>query len=340
MPDEIHGAIHSVNRHKPLYESRGALEKSQLGSLQDDDDASRYSYVETPASTDTFDVGPLDVPGQSGGLPRKKLFGEHGWLGDVPGEAESPDKRKSKMIKDFGKKIKQHVGDIVSFFRSIRSRSCGFNRSSQAVDMVRAPPNPFTHGLSGQKIMAKSPIPISLNSLSQSKLYSELEFMICSSANNFLFRQYKVGRVSGDSIKRITNFWGSKNRPQVVQFQFDQDTQRRLIKANLRTLNFHGESAGNPVLLQANLRNWKAIVKEMSVRTFCLPDSVIRKHMHDIHKLLEMLGAPFPVSLAFQELQMRTLSLMQEELKKTHHRQSIASVRSTARPTGDASFMP
>lgn len=136
--------------------------------------------------------------------------------------------------------------------------------------------------------------------------------MICVTANTFLVRQYEAGRISEESIKKVTNFWGSKNRPQVVEFQFDQATQRRLILSNIRTLSFDGESSTNPILLHSNLHNWKAVVKEMSVRTFCAPDSAIRKHMHDIHKLLEMLGAHDATLLAFEELQMSTLALMRQ----------------------------
>ncbi|OJJ51126.1 hypothetical protein ASPZODRAFT_127138 [Penicilliopsis zonata CBS 506.65] len=145
-----------------------------------------------------------------------------------------------------------------------------------------------------------------------------MEVMICVSANKFLVQQYKEGRLSTDSINKLTKAWGSKNRPQVLEFQFDQATQRDLILANIRTLRFNGETSTNPVLLNSNLHNWKAIVKEMSVRTFCSPDSAIRKHMHDIHKILEMLGAPFATFMAFRDLQMRTLATMKEHLSKNH----------------------
>lgn len=140
--------------------------------------------------------------------------------------------------------------------------------------------------------------------------------MICVTANKFLLDQHKEGRISVESVTKVTNFWASKNRPQVVQFQFDQLTQRDLVIYNLRTFKFHGECAQNVVALNATLRNWKAIAKEMSVRTFCTPDSVIRKHMHDTHKILEMLGAPIVTFLAFQELQVNTLSLMKQEQEK------------------------
>ena len=158
--------------------------------------------------------------------------------------------------------------------------------------------------------LPQSTIPISLNPPIQAMLYSELEVMIFVSANVFLVEQYHEGRLSSESIKRIKNYWGSKNRPSVVEFRFDQATQQRLIMENKRSLRFHGESSTNPVLLSSNLHNWKAIVKEMSIRTFCAPDSMIRKHMHDVYKLLDMLGAPISTLVVCQKLHMQALSLM------------------------------
>jgi hypothetical protein len=168
------------------------------------------------------------------------------------------------------------------------------------------------------RVLDRSTVAISLDPTTQAKLYSEMEVMICVSANKFLLEEYNGGRISKESIKKINNYWGSKNRPDVVEFQFDQATQRQLILSNIRTLHFNGESSTNPVLLNSNLQNWKAVVKEMSVRTFCAPDSVIRKHMHDIQKLLDMLGAPIGTFLAFEELQMRTLAFLKEQRARSY----------------------
>lgn len=163
---------------------------------------------------------------------------------------------------------------------------------------------------------SKSTFPISLDPPTQAKLYSEMELMLCVTANKFLLEQYQARRMSVESVTKVTNFWTSKNRPQVVQFQFDQATQRDLVLYNIRTFKFHGECAVDPVILNSTLHNWKAVSKEMSIRTFCYPDSVIRKHMHDVHKILEMLGAPFVTFLAFQELQVNALSVMKRVQEK------------------------
>ena len=115
--------------------------------------------------------------------------------------------------------------------------------------------------------------------------------MICTTANNFILKEYYSGRVSQQSIEKVYEFWTSKNRPLVTEFQFDQATQRDLIVANRRSLRFAGESSTNPIMLESNLSNWRVIAQEMNVRTFCLPDSAIRKHLHDTRNILDMLDA-------------------------------------------------
>ncbi|KAL4800332.1 hypothetical protein BDV19DRAFT_174249 [Aspergillus venezuelensis] len=183
--------------------------------------------------------------------------------------------------------------------------------------MVKAHPLPF-YGPCHAKVLPTPAIATSLDATVQAKLYMEMEVMICVCANRFLMEEYACGRISKESIRKVNNFWGSKNRPEVVEFQYDQATQRQLILSNIRTLHFSGESSTNPVTLHSNLHNWKAAVKEMSVRTFCAPDSAVRKHMHDIQKLLDMLGAPIATFLAFEELQMRTLCFMKEQRAKNY----------------------
>ena len=62
------------------------------------------------------------------------------------------------------------------------------------------------------------------------------------------------------------------------------------------------------------------MAKEMGVRTFCAPDSQVRKHLHDAHKILEMLGAPLVTFLALQELQLKTLARITEGVKQLEER--------------------
>ncbi|KAJ5811700.1 hypothetical protein N7474_008001 [Penicillium riverlandense] len=248
-------------------------------------------------------TGVLRVPETT----HKKLFGEKGWLEDTgkPKGLRSM-KSTSKRLKSLGNKIKQQIGEL-------------------ADDVSRNHPGSFNSISTPDKtIIRKTTVPISLDLGTQAKLYSELEYMICATANAFLLEQYYDSRISKESIKRIQSFWGSKNRPQVTEFHFDQTTQREFILYNIRTLRFYGECAVNPVLLHSNLRNWKAIATEMSVRTFCLPDSAIRKHLHDIQKLLEMLNAPVPTLQAFHQIQLFAHEEIIQRLKKAPPRNAVS----------------
>lgn len=147
--------------------------------------------------------------------------------------------------------------------------------------------------------------------------------MICATANQYLNVQQQEGRMSVESVARVTEFWISKNRPQVIEFMFDQATQRDLVLYNLKTFRFYGPNAGNILSMNSMMQSWKTLAREMSVRTFCAPDSVIRKHTHDCHRILEMLGASLVTFLAFQELQVKALKIMMDQQKKKDEYETI-----------------
>lgn len=144
--------------------------------------------------------------------------------------------------------------------------------------------------------------------------------MICAAANDFLLKEKEAGRMSYESVVKITQFWASKNRPQVVDFRFDQATQRDLVEYNVKNFKFNGPSAGSPMAVHAMLLAWKHLAKEMSVRTFCSPDSMIKKHMQDCYKILEMLGAPMITFLAYQQIHVTALRKMNE--RQASHKDS------------------
>ncbi len=141
--------------------------------------------------------------------------------------------------------------------------------------------------------------------------------------------------MSAESVAKVVSQWTHKNRPQVLEFQFDQATQRDLVLYNINTFKFFGEAQSNPMVLNATMYAWKVMAKEMSVRTFCTPDSVIRKHLHDTHKVLEMLGAGLPTFLALQELQVAALKEMAEKQKQRVERQRRREKEKEAGGSGD-----
>ena len=75
--------------------------------------------------------------------------------------------------------------------------------------------------------------------------------------------------------------------------------------------------------MQAMIECWKALARDMNIRIFCMPDSTVRRHMHDCYKILEMLGAPLPTFLAFQDIQLETLRRIREEEQRRLDHENI-----------------
>ena len=147
--------------------------------------------------------------------------------------------------------------------------------------------------------------------------------MICVTANKFLKNELKAGRVSLEATVKLTNGWKARNRAQVVEFQFDQLTQCEFISWHMDEFRFYGPCAEDPIALQAMFKAWKTLAKEMSVRTHCNPDSMLKKQMTDIYKILELLGAATVTFLAFQELHVTALKTMEDKEKKRAEKEKI-----------------
>ncbi|KAF3384566.1 hypothetical protein F1880_002795 [Penicillium rolfsii] len=243
-----------------------------------------------------------------GGHKQKLLWGENGLLGlkeDVPSGGIC---RKSGLIRTMTKKLKNQLTEIVD------ESNKGFKRKSSSAVSISAP------GSSAASLIT------SLTSIVQARLYSELEVMICDTANNFILQQYYDGRVSQHSINKINAAWNAKNNHHVVEFRFDQATQRELILANRRSMEFTGDSSRFPIRLQTNLMNWKKIAHEMSIRTFCLPDSAIRKHLYDLRQIIDMMNPSLETLRAFQDLCTRAQGQMLDQVAAAR-RQSEARLK-------------
>ncbi|KAL8647632.1 MAG: hypothetical protein Q9210_005442 [Variospora velana] len=253
-------------------------------------------------------------PAKRSRSPMKQLFGENGFLGRSTSMKEIPsEEHRKKGVKHLGEKFKQRVGGMTA------SISHG-DLSKLIVTSLSNRESPSKSG----SVKAASTFPVSLSPPEQAKFYSEAELMIVATANNYLIIQKDEGRMSYESVVKITNFWAQKNRPQVIDFMFDQLTQRDLILSNLKTFRFYGPNAENAMSMNAMMNSWKTLAKEMSVRTFCTGDSTIRKQIQDIYKILELLGAPMVTFMAFQQIQVRILKVMREKQKE---RDKLEAVR-------------
>jgi hypothetical protein len=143
---------------------------------------------------------------------------------------------------------------------------------------------------------------ISLPPPEQARIYMEVELMLIHTANTFLMSQFSQGRIDVDSIKKTVDAWKSKGRPLVIEFMYDQATQRELVVANQHNFRFHGPTAGSEIRISSMLYNWKQVASLMSIRTFCSADTVIMKLLFDIEQVLELLGAAEPLMLRLQQI--------------------------------------
>lgn len=75
----------------------------------------------------------------------------------------------------------------------------------------------------------------------------------------------------------------------------------------METLGFNGVSGLDRVRLISILTTWKTLAREISIRTFCQPDSVVKKHLHDAEKVLELIDAEAESMTAFQDVRARVL---------------------------------
>ena len=134
--------------------------------------------------------------------------------------------------------------------------------------------------------------------------------MLVHTANNFLMNQFSQGRMDVDSIKKIVDLWKNKGRPVVIEFMYDQATQRDLVVANQQNFRFHGDKAGSDIRINSMLYNWKQAASHMVIRTFCNADTVILKLLFDIEQILELLGAGEPMMVRLQQIRATATEMM------------------------------
>jgi len=171
----------------------------------------------------------------------------------------------------------------------------------------------------------------------QAHMQADIETLICLAANNFLLIESKEGRIAPESVAKVKRRWEGQNRPQVIEFLYDQLTQHELIVANLKTVNLHGECANNPLMLSSLLHGWKTLARETAVRTFCLPDAVVRKHLNDAPRVLELLDAPLSSILTMEQLQLEILARINRKQKQRLAREEGRKISGHSRNLSDTS---
>ncbi|KAJ5488806.1 hypothetical protein N7539_003696 [Penicillium diatomitis] len=274
---------------------------------------SQASFTSTLADSDGF-TEPVAVPPPQlssvkteidDRVPKHKvLWGENGLLGLKEEELSPKGRPASRLLGGLKKKLKQQLAEFVSDSSYPHLISPLISNHNVQVDephfgLKRKASNAASFAAPGS---SPASLTTSLDSDKQAKLYAELEVLICNTANDFILEQYYAGRISQHSIDKVNAGWNNKNQHHVNEFRFDQATQRELIVANRRRIAFTGDSARLPICVQTNLHNWKCLAREMSVRTFCLPDSAIRKHLFDLRQIITMMNPKLDTLMTFQRV--------------------------------------
>jgi hypothetical protein len=232
--------------------------------------------------------------------PMKKMFGERGWLGVSPDEkpgqnlGSNGETKKTTMME----KLKNKLEEFVSPMNSEFAINLTNHKKAEKADLT---PNKPTR-TSREKPAKLSVLAVSLRPPQQARIFMEVELMLVHTANTFLMNQFSQGRLSVDTIKKTVDAWKNKGRAMVIEFMYDQATQRELIAANQQNLRFYGGSYGNDVRINSMLYNWKQVASIMSIRTFCYADTIIMKLLFDVEQMLELLGAGENLMLRLQQI--------------------------------------
>lgn len=146
---------------------------------------------------------------------------------------------------------------------------------------------------------------MSLDAREQSLLYGELEYHMSDVLNGYVTAQLERGRVSTDKLKRVDDAWRTQGRLPVVGFRYDLATQIDLVTMHMDDFEFPGAAwTGGDRRRQHSdcsdqqpcdpidvLRAVGIDARAMSVRTFCMPDSLVARHIVHAQELFDLVGA-------------------------------------------------
>ncbi|RCI11915.1 hypothetical protein L249_4196 [Ophiocordyceps polyrhachis-furcata BCC 54312] len=142
---------------------------------------------------------------------------------------------------------------------------------------------------------------ISLDPREQSLLYCELEFHLTTALSDYITAELDKGHLVAGNLKQVSDFWASRGRPKVVGFRYDLETQLQLICLHAHDFDFHGRPQRNLAEIGGLLGVMKTHARQMRVRTFCQPDSVIAKQLADAQALFDLINVNSTQQLALSE---------------------------------------
>ncbi|KAK5955751.1 hypothetical protein OHC33_003392 [Knufia fluminis] len=274
--------------------SHHASRRNPEGAEQDDDRRGRRPATPTSPSKQRFGLrgSPAKTPLPRSRSPVKKLIGmvksmSTNQIPDRPSppKTSTPISTNKRRWKEVSYKIRH--GFLTADLEQLEQEDMMEQYATSATDGA----NDDVHIITPPASRQRTVFPVSIKSSGQSKLWSELEYMLIETCNSFLKEELEAGRLSRDSIIRTKRQWQARNRPQVIEFYYDQAAQYDLIIANLRTVQLYSDYAQDAIMMNSVLHQWKILIRELSVKTLCMPDSIVRRWLHDGRRVLELLGA-------------------------------------------------
>ncbi|PHH83165.1 hypothetical protein CDD82_3330 [Ophiocordyceps australis] len=210
----------------------------------------------------------------------KTLIGDNGWLERPDNVGNGRDKKSPQKKTGIIESIKKIAREVTAEFNAV-------NRRSQS---------------SAKEAASSCLLSISLDAREQSLLYCELEFHLTTALNDYMAAEFDRGHLIPDNLKRISDWWTSHGRPRVIGFRFDLETQLELVSLHVNDFNFYGRRQSNPVEICGLLDAMKTNARQMRVRTFCQPDSVIAKQLVDAQSLFNLINVSNVQQVALAEI--------------------------------------
>ncbi|KAF4120973.1 hypothetical protein GMORB2_2459 [Geosmithia morbida] len=222
-------------------------------------------------AADSHPFSPFPFYFRAEGMPDQKrrdkaLIGEKGWLMRTDEEQQPPIRTEAKMT-GILRVIRKLARDMTEIHRLTR-----LIQHSPEMELEYKPA-------------------ISLDAREQSLLYGEMEFHMTDALNTYMTTQFERGRMSTDKLKKIDDAWRSQSHLPVVGFRYDLATQIDLVTLHKDHFDFPGFRDDQLNNITHLLRDMGTDARAMSVRTFCLPDSLVARHIIHAQSLFDLVGA-------------------------------------------------
>ncbi|OAP62813.1 hypothetical protein AYL99_02040 [Fonsecaea erecta] len=156
--------------------------------------------------------------------------------------------------------------------------------------------------------------PVSLEPATQARILGDIELFLVTATNNFLVHEANAARLDAEIVWRFSRDWKARGLRPVVEFLYDCRTQYHLVLANMHSVQFSATCERSFYLRDSGMEAWGAIVADLAVHAFCLPDDVVVRHLYALPQVLRMLRAPESALATARGLQLQTSAKINERL--------------------------